>query len=119
MVVIRGRKRRIVPRRKSPRYVMRSMSEMRRILRYLRAVGQSMDLPLFEDPGNDLVERRIVHGDVGERVAVEDRAEHLSDLAAIDAEIGDWAFAAGHFAELLEAVGSGLARELEADQLRL
>ena len=36
---------------------------------------------LLEDAGDDLLERRLLHAHVGHRMAVEDRRQHLGDLA--------------------------------------
>src|SRR4051812_8363432 len=94
IVVIIGKKRRSVPRKKSPRYVMRSMSETRRIFVYLRSVhrtrpasvcvmvGLVASASLLEDMGDHLVQRRILNAHVHDGVAVEDDAQHLRHPAA-------------------------------------
>src|SRR6516165_10002137 len=104
MVVTIGRKRRIVPSRKSARYVIRSMSDTRKMFQYLRAarrervswsewsaggglmrspfsttgtgypastgfmVGLMTGVPLFENACNQMVERRVLHADVDDRI---------------------------------------------------
>src|SRR5947209_10475216 len=111
MVVTIGRKRRTVPRRKSPRYVSRSMSEMRRILTYLRyraratgsRAGASTGLMVVPSPvqrlaflehaGNSLIERRILHAHVQHGVLVQNNGQQLGHPAALDAQLHDRSFA--------------------------
>src|SRR4051812_3047594 len=127
MVVTIGRKRRMVPSRKSPRYAMRSMRDARRMFQYLRtertvrhAAGGGAastrlmtDLlarvALLENAGDHLVERRILDTHVHHGVAVEDDAEHFRHTAAIDFQVGGRSFATGHFTEPFQVRGRGLA----------
>src|SRR5438132_14304112 len=100
-----GRNRKTVPRRKSPRYVNRSISEMRKMLKYFRTpwsspkgcrssastapsdrlmAGLLVRAALLENAGNDLVERRVLHAHVHNGVAVEYRAEQFRHSRAVD-----------------------------------
>src|SRR5579871_5246525 len=101
---------------------MRSMSEMRRMLTYLRsdrttrAAGPSGDgmarlmlgPALLETLGDDMVQRRILHAHVQERVAIQNGGEHLRDAPALHLEVGDRPFAARHLAEAGQVVGRRL-----------
>src|SRR5262245_48242666 len=86
---------------------MRSMSDTRKMLKYLRTVcsgpmgGRSASSPLsggmsdlrgastlLEDLGDHLVERRILHADVDHRVAIENGRERVGDASAIHLQVG-------------------------------
>src|SRR4051812_5481007 len=137
MVVSIGRKRRTVPSRKSPRYVIRSTSEARKILKYLRKVapwpgpgvarpGSEVDhtgrvemalasarvsggvmagAGLLEDAGDDLLERGVLHPDVGHFILVEDRPEDLGHPGSLHLQVDLWALGSGHLAETGEFFG--------------
>src|SRR5947207_1072055 len=124
MVVTIGRKRRNVDRKKSPRYVIRSMREMRTMRLYLRrpsrgrraggarmgppsAVGSNglmLGVSLLEDAGDDLVERRVLHAHVEYRIALQDGAQDLGDPAAVHLEIDDRPTVADDLAEAVQVV---------------
>src|SRR5437764_5567425 len=89
---------------------MRSTSDVRKMFRYFRSTrpgprrgraasdGFMPHLPLLEDAGDDLVQRRVLDADVGDGVAVEDGAEHLGDAGAVHLEGDDRPLAAGDLA---------------------
>src|SRR5262245_11178179 len=84
---------------------MRSIKEILRIRQYLRSelalargrgngrsagnsisTGFMASLPFFEDSCNDLVQRRILHADVKQRVFVEDRTQGRRHSRPLDLE---------------------------------
>src|SRR5690242_19599974 len=56
-------------------------------------------LALHEDVRDDLVERRVLHAHVDDRVLPEDRREHVRDPAAFDAQAHHGALSARHLAK--------------------
>src|SRR5207253_6172901 len=50
-------------------------------------IGFMVNTSFFEDAGDYLVQRWILDAHVDHRVAVEDRAQHLSDARAFDLEV--------------------------------
>src|SRR5438105_10756233 len=98
--------------KKSPRYVMRSISEVRRMFQYFRTRCERKDeggrmkdesdrfilppssfilllfpfmpgLPLFKDTGDHLIQRRVLHAHVHHGVTVENRRQRFCDAVAI------------------------------------
>src|SRR5437868_4291647 len=103
---------------------MRSTSETRKILAYLRAAasgprGRTVTGPglcgdrgsarassggvmacaaLLEDAGDDLLQGRVVHAQVEHPVPVEDCTQDFGHARAVDFQVGHRPFAAGDFA---------------------
>src|ERR1017187_891138 len=133
MVVIIGRNRSNGPSRKSPRYVIRSVSEARKIAQYFarrgppargagatrrrseaapvatkggkpsaaRASGGVMSvLGLLEDAGNDLLQRRLFHAQVGHGMPVENRGQYTRHPAARHLDVGPRPLPAHHLSEI-------------------
>src|SRR5262245_49726717 len=60
---------------------------------------------LLEDTGDDLLERRLFHADVGDGVAIEDGRQDRGDLAPPDLHVGPGPLAAHDLAEPAEVLG--------------
>src|SRR5262245_50307936 len=102
---------------------MRSISETRMILRYLR-MARAMRLMAFmarmallEDPGDHLIERRILNAHVDHGVVVENGVQGLRDAGSLHAQLGDRPLATGNLAEAFQADRGAISGKLKFDQL--
>src|ERR671916_2217685 len=98
MVVSIGRKRSTVPSRKSPRYVIRSTSEARKILKYLRKVapwpGSGVARPVPADGLTGRVEgastsARDSGGVMAGAGLLEDAGDDLFERRVLDPDVDD------------------------------
>src|SRR5947209_2681232 len=117
---------------------MRSMSETRKMLKYFRtacgtgpAAGRGAGSPsagrmgdlrcrpaLFEDLGDHLVQRRVLHADVDDRVAVEDGGQRVGHARAVHLQVGRRP-RDGDLAVAAEVARRLLAREAQVHELVL
>src|SRR3954447_2964730 len=97
MVVSIGRKRSTVPSRKSPRYVIRSTSEARKILKYLRKVapgpGPGVPRPGSADGHTGRVEgastsARVSGGVMAGAGLLEDAGDDLFERGILHSDVG-------------------------------
>src|SRR5947207_1408060 len=96
MVVTIGRKRSRVLNRNSPRYAKRSISDTRKMRKYLRvAFVRSITLRTLKDAGDHLLERRVLHAHVEQLVPVDNLTQRGGHFRAFDAQFGNGAFALG------------------------